>query len=129
MPPFLKFFCFILAVLPLSVLGHDAYIAYETGNPFSFSAFGWLLETYAPIFHQDLIITFGRETFKNDIIPILEFRAFPTLIGITALFYGAFVVLWILGLWPFNNTIAHTNMFSRYSHDQPHSKKMRYNRK
>lgn len=128
MPFTLKLFCFLLALLPLSVLGHDLYVCYLTNNDFSFSAFGYLLKTYAPEQHRDLILYAGREVFDSQIAPLLEIRAFPALLGAVSVFYGFLIVLWILGIWPFNQSMPTTSSFSRTSSGE-RGGEFRYKRK
>ncbi len=129
MPFLLKIICFLLALLPLSALGHDLYIAYDSGNDFSFSAFGWLLKTYEPSLHTQLIMTFGKETYVSDIAPLLEYRAFPTLVGLVAVIYGVLIALWLLNVWPFKNSFVIGSGFARYGSESSGNTKFNYKRK
>lgn len=73
--------CFLLALLPLAVLGHDIYLAYLAAGqagvsfgsrPILFSDVGWLWITYVPESYDWARAEVSTERWKNLIDPVLQ---------------------------------------------------------
>lgn len=73
--------CFLLALLPLAVLGHDIYLAYlaaEEANvsfgsrPILFSDVGWLWVTYAPESYDWARAEISTDQWKEWVDPVLQ---------------------------------------------------------
>lgn len=68
----------LLSLIPLTVLGHDLYMAYgqddeiDLGKPFHLSYVGWLWETYAPDSFRSFRANIDPETWAKWIRPVME---------------------------------------------------------
>jgi hypothetical protein len=88
--------CFLLALLPLGVLGHDIYLAYygpdmKPDHAIQLSDVGWLLKTYAPDAHQWLVDNTDKDMWDKYVGPLLEQTAL--FVALPPFLLAAFIAL------------------------------------
>jgi hypothetical protein len=130
----LQILCFIFALLPLSVLAHDAYRWYEAQEngqnlPFSLSDLGYLWMTYHEESHDMALEELGAEQWNENIKPVLRMpAAFVT--AVPAVVFGLlFGILWLFGSWPFNRLHMRKGGGSDFAATQHRKKGLSYKRK
>jgi hypothetical protein len=88
--------CFLLALPPLAVLGHDVYLAYygpdmKPDHAIQLSDVGWLLKTYTPDAHQWLVDNTDKDVWDKYVGPLLEQTAL--FVALPPFLLAAFITL------------------------------------
>jgi hypothetical protein len=105
------FFCFLVSLPALLVLGHDVYLAYldmQEGKPepFKFSALGWLWTTYHMESFEYARAYFTQDTWKNTIEPLLEKDALKICAVPPIITFLYLLLAFLLRLYPFNESAS-----------------------
>ncbi len=88
MKSFIMFTLFLIAL----VLGHDAWVSYESEMPFALSDFGWVLTTYISDSEEFLVKTmmeYNQEERMGYIGMLLKLET----VWVVSIFMGFFIVL------------------------------------
>jgi hypothetical protein len=125
--------CFLLALLPLGVIGHDVYLAYygpdmNPDHAIQLSDVGWLLKTYAPDAHSWLVENTDKEMWDSYIGPLLEQTALYVALPPFLLVLAVIVLVKLLSWRPVKREKL-KGVKKGFSFKQEKATKMRYKRK